>query len=723
MVKGISLTLLSFLLSCLARTYADLLIIQKSTMSSTLMSLVPILNGSMNWQAWWPMMMNYLLSQGQWKVIQNKFPAPDYETRTVCVKEGETETTQDTSKPAKNQSEIDLWFDINDKALRNIMLCLHPTIATTALNLLQKTMEDNTDVNTMFASLAWEYLEKTYGKPGIAATYKELKATMDVVIPGNADPTLTINTILIGFTRMAASKCAVPPHLQAMILVSKLPYQMSALVQSICQTDDIEDLKTDDIKHKAILAWEQRSPTQNNRPQQPQATRKISASNVLVPPSFQQQQQQPQQEEQQQGNQNQNPQQGGWRGGRGGRGGTFRGTHAGKNKQNQQQQAARPIEEHAPSPTPSFVFGKFASPVVVPDTPRSVYPNFTNALSLAHRIGVKPTIETVKRLEVVERTKEEQRSLNRPNKHPRVNREDEVSLYWSSDDDIEMFLDNSAGPSSRCTRIASPLDATNLFPSGYNTLLATIETTSIVPYVENTICCPNVISDFAAEDHMNRVDWILDSGASLHFTGDMNDFIEYTPLEKNITANTATSANTQIIGKGTVMMAVEGSKHMVRIAPVFYVPDLSMCLLSLGVFLRGGLQLNGNTECISLLQNGQEFLTFLPRWDGATIFIIRTYLGTKPSIRAAEQIFHPDFETYHRRFVHPSNDVLHKIGKYTNGLPSQIQIPENHICPKLTQVNLLNLFTWISNPSLWSPITSTNMQSYSWMISPPTLGL
>jgi len=109
---------------------------------------------------------------------------------------------------------------------------------------------------------------------------------------------------------------------------------------------------------------------------------------------------------------NQNPQRGGWRGGRGGRGGSFRGTHAGKNKQNQQQQATRPIEERAPSPTPSFVFGEIASPVVVPDIPRSVYPNFTNALSLAHRIGAKPTIEMVKRLEVIERAKEEQRSLS-----------------------------------------------------------------------------------------------------------------------------------------------------------------------------------------------------------------------------------------------------------------------------------------------------------------------
>jgi len=523
---------------------------------------------------------------------------------------------------------------------------------------------------------------------------------------------------------------AVPPHLQAMILVSKLPHQMSTLVQSICQTDNIEDLKTDDIKRKAILAWEQRGPTQtqNNRPfNQPQAAKKISAiQRSGPPPSFQQQQQQPQQEEQHQGNQN--PQRGGWRGGRGGRGGTFRGTHAGKNKQqNQQQQAARPIEERAPSPAPSFVFGKIASPVVVPDLPRSVYPNFTNALSLAHRIGAKPTIETVKRLEVIERAKEEQksqkeqRSLSRPNKCPRVRRDDEVSLYWSSDDDdVEMFLDNSAGPSSRCAKIASPLDATNLFPSGYNTLLATIETTSIVPYVDNTICCrPNVISDFVAEDHMNRVDWILDSGASLHFTGDMNDFVEYTPLEKNITANTATSANTQIIGKGTVMMAVEGSEHMVRIAPVFYVPDLSMRLLSLGVFLRGGLQLNGNTERISLLQDGQEFLTFLPRWDGATIFIIHTYLGAKPSIRAAEQIYHPDFETYHQRFAHPSNDVLHKIGKYTYGLPSQIQIPENHICPgceqgKKTNKSFLSTKTRASKPFelVHSDLKSFPVESY-----------
>jgi len=94
--------------------------------------------------------MNYLLSQGQWKVILNKFPAPNYETITTVTKsdaEGtQSETVADTTKPPKNQSEINSWFDVNDKALGNVMLRLHPTIATTVLNLLQKTIEENVEL-------------------------------------------------------------------------------------------------------------------------------------------------------------------------------------------------------------------------------------------------------------------------------------------------------------------------------------------------------------------------------------------------------------------------------------------------------------------------------------------------------------------------------------------------------------------------------------------------
>ena len=263
----------------------------------------------------------------------------------------------------------------------------------------------------------------------------------------------------------------------------------------------------------------------------------------------------------------------------------YRGTHTGKNKNNQQEQA-RPIEgkEHhqrPTSPAPSFHFGEIASKLTVqePFVSRSVYPNFSNALSLAHRLGVKPTIETVKTLEVYERTKE---NAARPPKRPRVNCDEEVNIYWTSDEeDVDTFMENSAGPSSWCTLTASPLEATKPPSTGYNTTSATNNTTYVVPYVNDKFCCP-LLSELNAEENLNKVSWILDSGASLHYTGDINDFVEYAPLEKPIKAATATTTSTDIIGVGTVLMTIEGSEHMIHVAPVYFVPDLSSHLLSLG---------------------------------------------------------------------------------------------------------------------------------------------
>ena len=368
----------------------------------------------------------------------------------------------------------------------------------------------------------------------------------------------------------------------------------------------------------------------------------------------------------------------------------YRGTRAGKNKNNQQEQA-RPIEgeEHhqrPTSPTPSFHFGEIASKLTVsePFIPRSVYPNFSNALSLAHRLGVKPTIETVKTLEVFERAKE---NATRPSKCPRVNCEEEVDIYWTLDEeDIDTFMEDSAGPSSQCALIAPPLKATKSSFIGYNnTTSATSNTTRVVPYMNDESCCP-LLSELNAEENLNKVSWILDSGASLHYTGDINDFVEYVPLEKPIKAATATTTSTDIIGVGTVLMIIEGSEHMIRVAPVYFIPDLSSRLLSLGVFLRrSGFTTKGDNQHIAVLQDGQEFITFHPRNVYSTVYTINTYLGAKPSIRATEEIFLPDYETYHRRLAHPSKEVLQKAEKYVKGFPSNIQIPHQHICPGCEQ--------------------------------------
>ena len=91
-----------------------------------------------------------------------------------------------------------------------------------------------------------------------------------------------------------------------------------------------------------------------------------------------------------------------------------------------------------------------ASRPLLPRTPTSVYPTFNKAHSLAQRLGVAPTSGTVQRLEVSEIARS---SDPRPRKRQRVNPEEEVSLFCpSEEEDVDMFLDDAAGPSGTSQR-------------------------------------------------------------------------------------------------------------------------------------------------------------------------------------------------------------------------------------------------------------------------------
>ena len=134
------------------------------------------------------------------------------------------------------------------------------------------------------ASSIWEALEKEYGKPGIAAIYQEFTGAMTTVIPDNSNPSFALEKIVSHFMQMATSKCVLPEHLKAMILISKMPPSMTALIQLVCQTDDINELNCDKIKKMIIHGWEQKLSNCSACPQQPQAARKISAVQRSGPP-------------------------------------------------------------------------------------------------------------------------------------------------------------------------------------------------------------------------------------------------------------------------------------------------------------------------------------------------------------------------------------------------------------------------------------------------------
>ena len=239
-----------------------------------------------------------------------------------------------------------------------------------------------------------------------------------------------------------------------------------------------------------------------------------------------------------------------------------------------------------------------------PPLPSSFYLSFNKALSLAQRIGVTPTAQTLKCLENIERP-----SDPCPLKKHSPPKEDKVSLDWSGNkDDVDVFMEEStvSGPSGTTHRYVCTKETNNhsdvfIVTRKYRSIMK-----YLVPNTSSLVCCPLSVN----EDHFEAT-WMLDSEASCHFTNNINDFVEF---EENIgpervvrTANSSTS----IAGKGTVIFTM--NNEWVRLYPVFYIPDLNDCLLSLGQFHCSGLSSRGDAHTIVLYDgNDEEFLTFYP---------------------------------------------------------------------------------------------------------------
>ena len=97
--------------------------------------------------------------------------------------------------------------------------------------------------------------------------------------------------------------------------------------------------------------------------------------------------------------------------------------------------------------------------------------------------------------------------------------------------------------------------------------------------------------------------WLLDSGASAHFTNNISDFIEYEPMpvHDRIPVNTATHT-IFVEGTGTVLLKhyINETHVTTRVHPVLYIPEMSTHLLSMGEFLQQGMRVLGNSLQITL---------------------------------------------------------------------------------------------------------------------------
>src|SRR5882757_11112436 len=124
-------------------------------MSSALTSLIPVLEGSANYQSWSANMKNFLVSQGQWTCMAKTWPS-------LVDKDGQDLKGEALEKAQEKREPLE---EANGKALGNISLRLHHSI-----QYLYR--------SEVYAAALWSKLEEAYGKPGLTGVYLEFKGIL-----------------------------------------------------------------------------------------------------------------------------------------------------------------------------------------------------------------------------------------------------------------------------------------------------------------------------------------------------------------------------------------------------------------------------------------------------------------------------------------------------------------------------------------------------------------
>ena len=97
--------------------------------------------------------------------------------------------------------------------------------------------------------------------------------------------------------------------------------------------------------------------------------------------------------------------------------------------------------------------------------------------------------------------------------------------------------------------------------------------------------CANCKGKMADGSEISSAFWLLDSGASCHFTGNLGDFASYQALKHKHYTKTANGV-AEIAGIGTVLLQCldhnTGDEKVVKLTQVLHMPGASAHLISMG---------------------------------------------------------------------------------------------------------------------------------------------
>jgi len=176
----------------------------------------------------------------------------------------------------------------------------------------------------------------------------------------------------------------------------------------------------------------------------------------------------------------------------------------------------------------------------------------------------------------------------------------------------------------------------------------------------NNVCCAGCKGKMADDSELSGAFWLLDSGASRHFTGDIGNFASYNAL-KRVHYTKMANGVALIAGIGMVLLWCldhnSGDEKVVTLTQVLHMPDATACLISMGEMLQRNYRVTGNKRGISLIgKTDRLWFGPDPEDDRNVIFGIRSIPIIRPNYIAS--MSKVDYDIMHQRFGHPSKEVL-----------------------------------------------------------------
>ena len=268
---------------------------------------------------------------------------------------------------------------------------------------------------------------------------------------------------------------------------------------------------------------------------------------------------------------------------------------------------------------------------------------------------------------------------------------------WEDNLDNEMFFDMGPNRRHRYEYLYSSTATTNS-----NQLLAAIDSV-VSSSIENINHVSHAINCVKCAQGKNSIEILADSGASLHLTNLRSDLCEYEEIEVVPLETASAHSSLKAVGRGAMFISTsvlckgKEMEQIIRLYPVFYVKGLMHRYLSVGTLLNQGLELRGSLSELQFRNHKQNRLEFVckPHEPGETIYWLSAKLASADSLLAKLVVKTADYDIMHRRFAHPSKDVLRHASGNTQGFPSVLFPNKDPICPgcaegKMTQSSFLH---------------------------------